>query len=129
MPAEIDRTAVLEAVASVVDPCSIATGRPVSLIEMGLLTEVTIQAPDVTVTLALTSPVCLQAINIVAAVEDALSAVPGVERARCKIDAAAEWDPEMIDPIARAQLRALRPRGSAVGGSRRADGAPVAVAS
>lgn len=110
MPAEIDRRAVVQAVASVVDPCSIATGRPVSLVEMGLLLSVDVSERTALVTLALTSPVCLQAINIVAAVESALLELDGVEEARCRIEPTAEWDPAMMDPEASRALRRLRPR-------------------
>jgi metal-sulfur cluster biosynthetic enzyme len=112
MRADVDRCAVVEAVASVVDPCSIATGHPISLVDMGMLLSVDLSGPRALVTLALTSPVCLQAMNIVDAVESAVLEVDGVEEAACRIEATAEWDPEMMASGARRVLRRLRPRRS-----------------
>jgi metal-sulfur cluster biosynthetic enzyme len=109
MRAEVDRRAVVEAVASVVDPCSIATGHPISLVDMGMLLSVDLSGTRAAVTLALTSPVCLQAMNIVDAVESAVLEVDGVEEATCRIEPTAEWDPAMIDPEATRELRRLRP--------------------
>jgi metal-sulfur cluster biosynthetic enzyme len=100
---------VRAALATVVDPCSIATGVPVSLADMGLLRDVAVQDGDVTVTLILTSPICWQAGLIVEAVEAAVRALAGVRSVRCTVDHDAEWLPTAMAPAARRRLRALRP--------------------
>lgn len=100
---------VRKALRRVVDPCSIATGAPIDLVEMGLIERLEIDAGHVRVTLRLTSPICWQATNIVTAVEEFVAEVDGVEQVSCEIDAGAEWMPSMIDPRAQERLRRLRP--------------------
>jgi metal-sulfur cluster biosynthetic enzyme len=106
---EVSRSAVGNALGRVVDPCSIATGVPISLPDMGLVEKVEIEGGDVLVTLRLTSPVCLQSMNIVDAVEARVGEVEGVEKVECRVDAAAEWMPTMMAPEARSALRRRRP--------------------
>jgi metal-sulfur cluster biosynthetic enzyme len=101
--------AIHKALSEVVDPCSIATGVPINLADMGLVQEVVDDAGAVRVTLRLTSPICWQAGNIIEKVEERVAAVSGVKSVACIVDPYAEWVPEMINPIARAKLRALRP--------------------
>lgn len=94
----------------VVDPCSIATGLPISLNDMGMVKEVRLSESGVAhVQLRLTSPICWQAANIIARVEEAVACVPGVICVTCTIDSAAEWMPDMMAASARDGLRRLRP--------------------
>ena len=98
------------ALRTVVDPCSIATGVPINLIEMGLLKNVEISGGEVEVRLRLTSPMCWQAGQIVEAVEEAVGRVAGVERVVCSLDPAPwEWTPDLMSASARARLRRVRP--------------------
>jgi metal-sulfur cluster biosynthetic enzyme len=107
---EVDLGDVDRALRSVVDPCSIATGVPISLPDMGLVQQVAVDdAGGVEITLCLTSPVCLQVVNIVEAVERNVGAVPGVSSARCRVDVTAQWMPDMMDAGARRRLRLIRP--------------------
>jgi metal-sulfur cluster biosynthetic enzyme len=107
---ELTRPAVEAALERVVDPCSIATGVPISLPEMGLVQRIEIRDGAVTVTLRLTSPICLQSMNIVAAVQERLLEVDGVVEAGCEVDPAGEWLPTMMSERARADLRRRRER-------------------
>jgi metal-sulfur cluster biosynthetic enzyme len=100
---------VREALAGVVDPCSIATGIPLTLFEMGMVEDIAVADGWVTVTLVLTSPVCWQAGNIVHAVETSVGRVPGVASVACTVDHDAGWLPDQMDPGARLRLRAARP--------------------
>lgn len=109
MSVEVDVDAVRGAIRRVVDPCSIATGAPIDLIDMGLLQTVAIERDRVLVTLRLTSPWCWQAANIVEALERTVGEVPGVHRVDVEVDAEAEWSPEMMASSAQARLRRLRP--------------------
>lgn len=97
------------ALASVTDPCSVAAGVPITLADMGLVKLVDIQDGAVTVTLRLTSPVCMQAAGIAAAVEAAVARLPGVSAAHCRFDHTWDWVPEMMSPSATVRLRRARP--------------------
>lgn len=99
---------VRAALQNVVDPCSIATGVPISLIDMGLVKRVDVDAGVVTVELIVTSPMCMQVGLIRGRVEEVVSQLPGIDRVVIDIDARAEWWPEMISPDAQARLRAVR---------------------
>jgi metal-sulfur cluster biosynthetic enzyme len=100
---------VREALAGVVDPCSIATGIPLTLFEMGMVEDIAMGDGQVTVTLVLTSPVCWQAGNIIQAVETSVGRVPGVASVICTVDHDAGWLPGQMDSGARLRLRAARP--------------------
>ncbi len=101
--------AVEQALAAVVDPCSIATGVPISLPEMGLVEDIRLDGGEVEVVLRLTSPVCWQVTNIVGEVTRCVEALPEVTRCRCVVDPGWSWQPEMMSEAARARLRAVRP--------------------
>jgi len=93
----------------VVDPCSIATGAPIGLREMGLVTGLTLDGGHARVTLSLTSPMCWQMTNIVDMVKQELGALEGVTWVSCEIDPAADWMPDRMSAGAKTRLRAVRP--------------------
>ena len=103
------RDQVRDALARVVDPCSIATGVPLTLFEMGMVEDIAVTGGRVTVTLVLTSPVCWQAGNIIQAVETSIGRFPAVTSVACIVNHAAEWLPDQMEPGARRRLRAARP--------------------
>jgi metal-sulfur cluster biosynthetic enzyme len=105
----LDKDAVLTALARVVDPCSIATGVPIGLPEMGMVKTIDITRDDVTVTLRLTSPTCWQAANMIAKVEEILGAIAGGRQVRCALDPTWDWMPDMMSEGARSRLRERRP--------------------
>jgi metal-sulfur cluster biosynthetic enzyme len=106
----ITQDQVTVALKTVVDPCSIATGVPIDLIDMGVVREITIDENHVEVHLRFTSPICWQASNIISAIEEAVMAIEGVEKVTCDTRSAAwEWTPQMMAPSAHARLRAVRP--------------------
>lgn len=101
--------AIHAALARVVDPCSIATGVPINLADMGMVKEVAADGGAVRITLRLTSPICWQATNILAKVREYVGSVPGVASVDCSFDAGNEWLPSMMAEVARQRLRRLRP--------------------
>lgn len=106
----VSQDQVTEALRSVVDPCSIATGVPINLVDMGIVRGIKIDGTHVEIQLRFTSPVCLQAMNITSAIEDAVMAIDGVGQVTCDTRSGAwEWKPEMMAPSAQARLRRLRP--------------------
>lgn len=102
-------TTIHNALSGIVDPCSIATGVPISLADMGMVQDVVDDAGVICIVLKLTSPICWQAANIIAKVEERVADIPGVKSVTCVLDPNAEWTPDMLSPTARAKLRALRP--------------------
>jgi len=122
----ISQDQITEALRSVVDPCSIATGVPIDLVDMGIVRGIKIDGSHVEIQLRFTSPVCLQAMNITSAIEDAVMAIEGVEQVTCDTRSGAwEWKPEMMAPSAQARLRRLRPMPQA-GPAERTAGRPTA---
>jgi metal-sulfur cluster biosynthetic enzyme len=101
-------SAIHAALGRIVDPCSIATGVPISLASMGMVKSVTELAGAVHITLTLTSPICWQASNILASIEATVGALPGVASVTCSL-VPGEWMPDMMAPEARERLRRLRP--------------------
>lgn len=107
-PAEIDAD-VAEALRTVVDPCSAATGAPLNLLDMGLVRRAERVDDRVEVELRLTSPICWNAAPMIEAVEQAVSRIAGVRRVTCTADHGLEWMPDMITAEGKARLRRLRP--------------------
>jgi metal-sulfur cluster biosynthetic enzyme len=99
---------VTAALNDIVDPCSIATGVPIGLSDMGIVKDVCINGNDIAITLRLTSPVCWQASNIMEAVECKIGAMTGAA-VKCTIDGNAQWMPDMMSAGSRRRLRLVRP--------------------
>lgn len=93
--------------AALPDPCSIATGVPISLTDMGIVKSVEATAAGAHVVFQLTSPVCLQ-IGLVIETLDQRCKERGVQ-VTTEVDPDSEWLPHMIEAGARRRLRALRP--------------------
>jgi metal-sulfur cluster biosynthetic enzyme len=96
--------AVLE---SVPDPCSVAAGASVSLLDMGLVRGWEVSpAGQVDIRLDVTSPVCLMAGHFVAEVQARLEKVPGLGTITVRIDPSGSWSPERISERGRELLAA-----------------------
>ena len=102
---------VRAALRSVVDPCSIATGVPMDVVDMGLVREIVMKPGSVTIRLRLTNPFCLQAELICQRIRDSVGVATGL-RVEVEVDPTDDWWPEMMAPEARARLRTIRPLGS-----------------
>jgi metal-sulfur cluster biosynthetic enzyme len=99
---------VLDALRAVHDPCSVATGVPIDIVDMGLVASVRRDGGTIQVGLCLTSPACWQAIGMAAAIESALLRLAGVQEVRCALDLSQHWMPDRMDSRARARLREVR---------------------
>jgi len=100
---------VLAALAKIADPCSIATGAPVNLVEMGLIEEVALVGGEAHVLLRFTAPMCWQAAQIVDAIRRYVLEIDGIDNVEIEVDPNGDWMPDMMAPEARERLRALRP--------------------
>lgn len=96
------------ALANAYDPCSQAWGRPMSLLDLGLVREVTATAGVVTVRIGLTVPYCMAVATIMQAVEARVSQLDGVVGVNVEIDQHAVWSPELMTEPARQRLARLR---------------------
>ena len=93
--AELDR---------ILDPCSLASGAPMGLVEMGLVDRVDISGSgEVEVHLRLTSPFCHMIGFFHVEAERRLSALAGVRRVEVVADQGLDWSPARISPAAQAR--------------------------
>ena len=97
-----------EALRRVVDPCSIATGVPVDLLDMGLVKDLRLDGGTAYVELLVTSPLCTLICLIVNRVREVLAEVDGVGSVEVIVDARAEWWPGTMAAAARQRLRVVR---------------------
>jgi metal-sulfur cluster biosynthetic enzyme len=91
-----DRTAVVEALGTVLDPCSIAMRRPTDIVSMGLVESVEIDGGRVGVVLLLTDPSCVHFIGMRSYITDALADVEGVEETEVTMSTTQIWTPDRI---------------------------------
>jgi metal-sulfur cluster biosynthetic enzyme len=81
---------------AIVDPCSAANGTDLSIVEMGLLKDVTVDGSDVTVSLRLTSPFCMQLPYFVENIEEEVGAIDDVGTVDVEADNGFEWHSDMM---------------------------------
>src|SRR5260370_32903840 len=103
---------VRDALRRIVDPCSIATGVPVDLLDMGLVKDLRLDGGTAHVELIVTSPLCTQIGLIVDRVREVLAEMDGVGSVEVTVDARAEWWPGMIAESPRHGRRAAGRLGS-----------------
>ncbi|AGC41438.1 hypothetical protein MYSTI_00079 [Myxococcus stipitatus DSM 14675] len=101
-------SAIRERIQSIPDPCSLATGVPLGIGEMGLIESVVNHAGKVTVRLHITSPMCMMAAYFMREVEQRLQGQEGVESVHVEFDHDLKWTPRDIQPEARERLAARR---------------------
>ena len=106
MPEPGLRAAVLGQLDLIQDPCSVASGVPMGLTEMGLVGGVNI-APDgrVHIDLRLTSPFCHMIPFMQSEAVRLVGALPGVTAVTVAGDQGLDWSPEMISPEAQERRR------------------------
>ena len=101
------------------DPCSVAAGRPASILAMGLVLGWDESRGVVTLRLTVTNTGCTMFPHFSEAARRAIEALPGVDRCTVEVDLAYQWTPERmsgVEPLAlpgaaeRPQPRAWRQR-------------------
>jgi len=101
--------AVRAALDQVCDPCSIAAQAPVSILDMGLVRDWSVDKNgNLVVRMALTSPSCTMGPHMMRAAEQLLSAIPGVSSARVEVDPTVFWTPADMTETGRAALDSRR---------------------
>lgn len=99
---------IVAALDEVCDPCSLATGTPQSIIDMGLVRSWVCDDGAVAVTLCVTGPGCTFIGTMADAARAALLALPGVSEARVMVDPTVVWSEALMSPAARDRLQARR---------------------
>lgn len=90
----------------IVDPCSAAAGRPLGLVDMGLITDLTVNtiAPDavrVRARVRVTEPGCLMGSVFIAEARKRLQALAGVGEIELEHSSDFDWHPTDVRPQAR----------------------------
>ncbi|MEQ5787198.1 DUF59 domain-containing protein [Erythrobacter sp. NFXS35] len=96
----LDRQVIDEPIRAVLgkihDPCSIAAGRPVSVLDMGLVRGWTLDGGTLTVTFCVTFAGCTMAPHFAQAAAQELALIEGVARVETVIDTDFVWTPDMM---------------------------------
>jgi metal-sulfur cluster biosynthetic enzyme len=87
------------ALAHVYDPCSIAAGRPTSLVDMGLLIDARIEAGTAHATFCVTFAGCTMAPHFIEAARVELAKIEGVEHVETRVDTNHAWTPIVPRPM------------------------------
>jgi len=91
------------------DPCSIAAGRPTSVLDMGLVLGWTLDKGVLTVRFCVTFAGCTMAPHFTQAAARDLAALPSVERVETVVDTAWQWTQPPPRPLT-GQPQAWRAR-------------------
>ena len=100
--------AVLAALGAVYDPCSQAWHRPLSVRDLGLVRDVTVDGGHATVRVSLTTPFCTALATLMQAVEVRAGEVDGVTGVTVEIDVDTPWTPALMTEDGRTALAARR---------------------
>jgi metal-sulfur cluster biosynthetic enzyme len=102
---------VVAALNTVYDPCSVAASVALSVVEMGLVRECSVDELDVAhITLTATNPFCTLIGSIMAAVEAQVAAIPAVQGVEVKLDTNTFWSEASISASGRSKLESHRER-------------------
>lgn len=98
----------------VIDPCSIASGAPVGLVEMGLVRNIDIiedgdsDGANVSIDMCVTEPGCMMASVFELTVRRDVAEIPGVSSVKVAVDHGYLWEPSMMAPTYRERLKQVR---------------------
>ena len=110
----IERQQVESALAAVHDPCSVQANAPLSIVEMGLVTEIELEkAGHVRISLRPTSPWCTLIGSLMHAIEDRVRRVDGVTEVTVEIDRETTWSEADLTQEGRRILHDARERARA----------------
>lgn len=101
---------VRAALHEVCDPCSLAAGTPVSIVDLGLVRDVAVDGGRVHVEIGVTGPGCTYTGHFAIAVRDVVGRLDGVRDVDVALDTTTLWDPSRISPSAQQSLDDRRAR-------------------
>lgn len=103
-----DMRRVSIALESVLDPCHMLSGHEVSIVDLGLVNEVSRVGDVIQVSLTLTEPTCVFVDRIVCELEDLAESLPGVAQVVVEIEPLPIWEPSRMSERARQLFDARR---------------------
>lgn len=86
------------------DPCSIAAGRPLSVLDMGLVRGWSFDGATLSVTFCVTFAGCTMAPHFMEAAARDLAALDEVQRVETSVDTSFVWTPELMAASARTPV-------------------------
>lgn len=104
-PAVTTTDGIIETLRSVADPC--CRDRGISVVDMGLLHDVTVEAGQAEIDILLTSGWCPFQVELVEEIATAVEALPDVDTARVRIVLDEAWSSERMSADAQRTLRFL----------------------
>ena len=105
------RTAMMAQLDEIKDPCSVASGVPMGLSEMGLIGSLSMdEAGVVAIEMRLTAPFCHMIGFFKVEAKRRLMTLPGVTDVQLSGDLGLDWSPERISPAAQARRSAFLER-------------------
>lgn len=107
---------IRSALAQVMDPCSVAAGRPLSLLAMGLVPGWEMQGTTLHIRFGVTFAGCTMAPHFVEAARTLLLAIDGIEAVEAVVDTGFVWAPDRMAapaPAMQGRPQAWRDRVSA----------------
>jgi metal-sulfur cluster biosynthetic enzyme len=99
------RTAVMEALRTVYDPCCQEKG--LSVVDMGLVRSVAVDGDQARVELLLTTGWCPFAANLIGMISERIQALPGLSAADVEVVWDEPWTVDRLSDTARRKLRFL----------------------
>lgn len=91
----VDR--IYEQLRQIQDPCSIAAGKPIDIVKLGLIGAIDQDSGGkIRISLVLTEPACWFSKNIVEMVEQAVQRVDGVAAVEASLDVETIWTPDRM---------------------------------
>jgi metal-sulfur cluster biosynthetic enzyme len=96
---------VTERLTDIADPCSVAAGNPMNIVEMGLIKDVALLNGRLEVSMCLTSPTCPMLEHFAKEMRRVLADMPEVVAIDIHGDTGMEWTPERLSADARARRR------------------------
>jgi metal-sulfur cluster biosynthetic enzyme len=105
---------VMKGLEDVIDPCSVTAGAPLSVVDMGLVSELSVgEEGMVRVSMRATSAMCTMIAGIMKIAEERLARVEGVTRVEIKLCSGAIWTEADMTERGRRILQARRERSRA----------------
>ncbi len=94
---------VLEALQACYDPC--CRDRKISVVDMGLIEQISIRGRDVGINMVLTSGWCPFVAHLFEMIQDKLQGLPGVNNVDVAVVWTSTWTPDRMSEEARSKLR------------------------
>jgi metal-sulfur cluster biosynthetic enzyme len=99
-------SALVAALSRVLDPCSVAAGMPLDIVEMGMLAGWSIDSDrNLQVAICVTTPMCLQAHSILEVASRELAASAAFNSIQLRVDTEVIWTEDRLSDTARAKRR------------------------